>query len=90
MKEKILLELQIEIEKAIINFENIFNTYNGDFENFVKENYQPFKNSIAKSTTDAIHQLLVNNLSSDKNLLNKIVKMNSESFEILIIRISQK
>lgn len=84
------MELQIEIEKLLFQFENIFRTYNGNFENFVKENYQSFRSLVAKSTTDAIHQSLVNNLSADKELLTEIVKMNSESFEILIKRLSKQ
>ncbi len=89
MKENLLTELKIEIENTIIQFENIFMNYNGDFEKFVKENYQPFKNKIAKSTTDIIHKSIINNLSKDKDFLAEILKLNSESFQILIFRLSK-
>ncbi|MET3045673.1 hypothetical protein [Flavobacterium covae] len=90
MKENILKELQIQIESVIFQFENNYRNTNDNFENFIKANSQIFKEKIAKLTTDAIHKTIVNNLSKDKDFIAEIVNQNSESFENLIKRISNK
>lgn len=90
MKENILKELQIQIESVIFQFDNNYRNSNDDFEKFIKANFQIFKEKIAKLTTDAIHKAIVNNLSNDKDFIADIVNQNSESFENLIKRISNK
>lgn len=90
MKENILNELQIQIESVIFQFENNYRNSNDDFEKFIKANSQIFREKIAKLTTDAIHKAIVNNLSKDKDFIAEIVNQNSESFENLIKKISNK
>ena len=90
MKENILKELQIQIESVIFQFENNYRNSNDDFEEFIKANYQIFKEKIAKLTTDAIHKAVVSNLSKDKDFIAEIINQNSDSFENLIKRISNK
>ena len=90
MKENILKELQIQIESVIFQFENNYRNSDDDFEKFIKANSQIFSEKIAKLTTDAIHKAIVNNLSKDKDFIADIVNQNSESFENLIKKISNK
>ena len=90
MRENILKELQIQIESVIFQFENDYRNSNSDFEKFIKENYQIFKEKIAKLTTEAIHNSIVNNLSKDKEFMAEIINQNSESIEKLIKKLSSK
>ena len=89
MKENILKELRIQIENVIFLF---FCDYriNNDFENFLKDNCQIFKEKISKLTTDVIHKAISNNLSKDKEFMTKIINQNSESFENLINKLLNK
>ena len=89
MKENILKELRIQIENVIFQFESDYRI-NNDFENFLKDNCQIFKEKISKLTTDAIHKAISNNLLKDKEFMTKIINQNSESFENLINKLLNK
>lgn len=89
MKNKIISELQFEIEKVVLKYESLFKNQDSSVVDFFNSNYNEINSVFAKLVTDSIHKSIISNTENGEDFILKLLDLKRQGFQDLIKRIKK-